>query len=408
MSADPATSRLGLRDLVNEASAGLLQRPGRSLLTMLGTLLGVGAFVAIIGLSSTAAAQIDDRFNLLGATQLTVDLSPQSAAASTSFPPDAQRRVEQLNGVQHAGVWWQITLPGASITNAPPLSSSPGSSGSTGLGVVAADPGALNAMTPRGLHGRLYDAFSQQRGDDVAVLGSVAAARLGISRLDANPAVFVNGRPYTVVGIVQDFQRQPERALSVIIPTTTASAHYGPPSDPPAHLFAVVRLGAAEVVGGEVAVALSANHPEAFAVKVQSDPTKLRAQVGADVNGLLLLLAGVTLAVGALGIVNTTLVAVIERTAEIGLRRALGARPRHIVSHILAETTALGAMGGLAGSSLAVLVVLGTAVVRHWTAVLDARYLLVAPIAGATVGLLAGIYPALKAASIQPVEALRR
>jgi putative ABC transport system permease protein len=404
---DPSPSRLGVRDLVDEASAGLLQRPGRSLLTMLGTLLGVGAFVAILGLSSTAAAQIDDRFNLLGATQLSVDALP-AAGTAASFPLDAQTRVEQLIGVQHAGVWWQVNLPGADITNAPPLHATSNDSGRTGLELVAADPGALLAMTPRAVRGRMYDAFSQQRGDDVAVLGSVAAARLGISRLDASPAVFINGRPYVVVGIVQDFHRQPERSLSVIIPTTTATAHYGSPSDPPAHLLAVVDLGAARVVGSEVAVALSATHPEAFGVKIPADPTRLRAQVGADVNGLLLLLAAVTLAVGALGIVNTTLVAVFERTAEIGLRRALGARPRHIVAQILTETTALGAMGGLMGSSLAVLIILGTSLAKRWTAVLDARYLLIAPLVGAGVGLLAGIYPALKAASIQPVEALRR
>ncbi|MFD0630372.1 ABC transporter permease [Catenulispora yoronensis] len=112
--------------------------------------------------------------------------------------------------------------------------------------------------------------------------------------------------------------------------------------------------------------------------------------------------------IGAVGIANTTLVAVLERTGEIGLRRSLGARPRHIAGQFLAESTVLGTLGGLIGTSVGVGLVVGVAVSRDWTAVLQPWAVLPAPLIGSVVGLLAGLYPALRAAWIEPVEALRR
>src|ERR1022692_5012209 len=89
--------------------------------------------------------------------------------------------------------------------------------------------------------------------------------------------------------------------------------------------------------------------------------------------------------------------AVLERTEEIGLRRALGARPRHIASQFLAESTTLGTLGGLIGTSLGVLTVVAFAAAKDWTAVVNPAFTLPAPLIGSVVGLLAGAYPALRA-----------
>jgi putative ABC transport system permease protein len=136
-------------------------------------------------------------------------------------------------------------------------------------------------------------------------------------------------------------------------------------------------------------------------------PANLQSQVSGDLAGLFLALALISLLIGAVGIANTTLVAVLERTGEIGLRRAVGARPRHIAAQFLAESTTLGTLGGLTGTCTGVVVVVVFAAAKNWTAVLNLAYTLPAPLIGSLVGLLVGAYPALRAARTSPLAALR-
>lgn len=399
-------------DLLSEALAGVLQRPGRSILTMLGTILGIGAFVSILGLTATASGQIDQRFNVLSATEVTVnDVGPQDpqelATAPVSFPADADQRIDRLNGVNSAGTWWTIPLRNPIIAAAPDSQSADAGDGS-GLSLLAATPGIFAVIHPTVSAGVLFNAFHQQRAEHVAVLGISAARRLGITRLDAQPAVFVNGTPYTVTGIISNAARNPEILLSVVIPSSTALAAYGPPTDQRAAMLIDTKLGAAPLIARQAPLALRPDAPQLFQTVPPPDPRSLREGVASDLNSLFLLLAAICLIIGAVGIANTTLVAVLERTAEIGLRRSLGARPRHIAWQFLTESTALGSLGGLIGTSLGVAIVLLTALAHQWTAILQPWAVLPAPLIGSLIGLAAGLYPSLRAASIEPVEALRR
>jgi putative ABC transport system permease protein len=403
----PAPSRLRLRDLVSESVAGLLQRPGRAAATVLGTVLGLGGFVAIVALAQTAAGQVGRDFSVQDATQVTVDDSGASRAtqATLDFPPDADALADRLHGVIAAGVWWPVGFRRAAVSALPP------SAGGTKLGlpVTAASPGALTASGATLAAGVLFNQFHEATAQDVAVLGQSAAAQLGITSLASQPAIFIAGQPFTVIGILASDPRLPQLNLGVTVPESTALTLWGEPAPSgPAQMLIHTRLGAAQVVAGQVPIALQPGDPRLLSASAPASPSQLRDSVTASLNSVFLALAGVALVIGAVGIASTTLVAVLERAGEIGLRRALGARPRHIAVQFLAESTALGLFGGLAGTCLGLIVTLIVTVHQHWTAVVDPGVVLAAPLAGALIGLLAGLYPALRASSIEPASALRR
>jgi putative ABC transport system permease protein len=142
-------------------------------------------------------------------------------------------------------------------------------------------------------------------------------------------------------------------------------------------------------------------------VTAPPEPRRVRAGVQSDLNTLFLLLGAVSLFIGAVGIANVTLVSVLERVGEIGLRRSLGAARRHIAGQFLLESTTLGLLGGVLGAALGTIVVVGVAASRTWTPVLEAWVPIGAPLLGGFVGLLSGIYPSVRAAAMEPVEALR-
>ena len=198
----------------------------------------------------------------------------------------------------------------------------------------------------------------------------------------------------------------------MLIPEKTALAEYGNPepgigSYEEAQMVIATKTGAAEEVAREIAAAELPTDPKRLVVTPPQNPLKLQGEVNGDLAGLFLILALISLLIGAVGIGNTTLVAVLERTGEIGVRRSVGARPRHIAAQFLAESTALGTLGGLIGTCIGVAIVVIFAATKNWTAVLNPAYTLPAPLIGTVVGLLAGAYPALRAARTSPLEALR-
>ncbi len=397
-------SRFSVRDLLVESAAGLLARPARVALTVLGTVVGVAALVATLGLSETAGSQIVGRFDEVSATDVVVTPAARGAGrATTVIPWDAEQRLTRLNGVAAAGTLSDVDVGGALIHSVPvndPLGQT-----DVQLPIKAASPGLWRAVRAEVAAGRLPDGGHSRRADRVMVLGPTAAARLGLTRVDQQPGVFVGDRLYLVIGLLQTVDRQPSLLGSAIIPEGTARREFGLVAPAAAQIETVI--GAVDAVVAEAPVALNPDSPNLLRVAAPPSPEKLRGKVENDLNALFLLLGAVSLLVGALGIANVTLVSVLERTGEIGLRRALGAGRRHIAGQFLVESTAMGVLGGIIGASLGVLVIVAVAASRTWTPVLDPLVALFAPLVGGLVGLISGTYPALRAASLQPVEALR-
>lgn len=392
-------SRVRTRDLVTEAAIAISRRPSRALLTSLGTVIGVGAFVATTGLASTARAQVGESFDALKATEVRVlDANPDG---TNPFPDDVESLTGQLHGVNDAGIYWSIAADQLDVR-----ASARPSPRRSNIPVVAISPGALRATRPVLRTGTLIDEFHNQRAERVALIGRAAADQLNISHVDNEPAVFIGNTAYTVIGILDDVQRNPDLLLSVIIPAQTATALL-PTNNAEYNVLVDVNPGAADVIGSQIAVALRPDNPTRLQVLVPPDPRTLRRAVESDITGLLYGLSALALLVGMIGITNTTLVAVLERRSEIGVRRALGALRRHIAAQFLTESAVIGAVGGVLGTALGIMAVAIVSALRDWTTTIDLRLVLIAPLIGALTGLIAGLHPAIRAARMLPANALR-
>jgi macrolide transport system ATP-binding/permease protein len=401
-----AISRSGitLRDLFDEVIAGMFARPGRMALTILGIVIGLTALVATIGLSRTANTRIISQFDELAATEILVTAKPGLTGVDPkAIPWDSPARLGRLNGVVAAGTLSEVDIGDALVSSSPVKD--PRSQTAFKLLVQAASPGLFTAVRADLGMGRFPDLGHSNRMDRVAVLGPNAALRLGIVDLKQLPAIAIGDNLYLVIGILSGVARQPDLLGSVIIPEGTARHDFGLAG--PGSVVVETRIGAASLIAEQTPLALRPDDPAALKIEVPPEPQRVRDAVQGDLDVMFLLLGGLSLIVGAIGIGNITLVSVIERTGEIGLRRAIGATRTHIAVQFLLESASLGVIGGILGASLGILIVVAVSAYQVWTPVLDPAAPFLSPLVGGAIGLVSGTYPALRAARLEPVEAFR-
>lgn len=404
----PTVVRSGItsRDLLNEALAGMFARPGRMALTVLGVVIGLAALVATLGLTRTAGNRIISQFDRLAATEIFITARPGRTTGIVdpkAIPWDAPTRLHRLNGVVAAGTMSEVDVGGALVSSSPvkdPLHQS-----AFKLAVYAASPDLFRAVRAELKTGQFPDLGHSNRADRVAVLGPDAAHRLGITSLEQLPAISIGDHLYLVVGLLRDVARKPELLGAVIIPEGTARRYFGLAG--PGTVVVETKLGAVYLIADQARWALRPDDPRVLKLEVPQEPKRVRDDVQTDLNVMFLMLGGLSLVVGAIGIANITLVGVMERTGEIGLRRAVGATRTHIATQFLLESASMGVIGGIIGASIGVLIVVAVSAYQVWTPVLDPAAPALAPLIGGGIGLLSGTYPALRAARLEPVEALR-
>lgn len=240
------------------------------------------------------------------------------------------------------------------------------------------------------------------------VLGSVAAARLGSPDLrpgDPPPLVLINDRWFGVIGILRSVPLAPEIDRSVLVGWEAAHDQLGFDLRP-TQMFLRADEAAIEDVHAVLPATISPQSPSEVQVTRPSDALAAKRSTEATFSGLFLGLAGVALLVGGIGVANTMVISVLERRREIGLRRALGANRRQIRGQFLTESIALSGLGGFTGVVLGVLGTVGYAVAKGWPPVIPLPAVTSGLCGAVLVGVVAGVYPAVRASRLSPTAAL--
>jgi putative ABC transport system permease protein len=387
----------------------------RAALTMLGIIIGVASVISLISLGRGVEKFVKEQFNSLGANMLVV---------TTSQPKSPDRtRVEPLTTEDIATLQDGFTAP--SITQIAPqynllgFINGPGESMRTAIRGVEANYAEIRNWQPE--LGRFITDEQVQRRARVALIGPEVVTELYGDGYDpVGEVIRVNGQAFTVIGVMEG-RSDPfnNDNAAVLVPISTAQTKLSTALSGhgyEVHILYVQADNEAATALAEVEIENYLNELHDIQTEDEKDYTvlnmgeqlKIAGAITSVLTVFLGLIAGVSLLVGGIGITNIMLVTVTERTHEIGLRKALGARPRDILLQFLLESIILclfgGAIGLLIGYGVAAA---GTALVKQLTLSVDTDAVIVAIGVSSGVGLFFGIFPANRAARMNPIDALR-
>jgi putative ABC transport system permease protein len=312
--------------------------------------------------------------------------------------------VRRIDGVQQAASVAQLSGMTVRRTEAIPVVKT------NGIALMAAEEPVVSTLNLTVTLGRFFDAATA--GYPVVVLGSSAAHLLGISHLGPDTQVYLGsstglGGQYAVVlGILAPVPLAPEFDTAALVGTGLARDAFGFEGKP-TRIYLRADPERVSAVWGLLAATTNPARPGEATVARPSDLLIARATTRNALLGLALGLGAVALLVGGVGVANVMVVSVLERRAEIGIRRALGATRLTVALIFLIEATLLCLLGALTGTAIGVVTTIGYTTTVGDTLILPPVPLVAALAGSLLVGLIAGIYPAVRAARLSPTEALR-
>ena len=388
-------AKLRVTDAVATGTHGLRSRKGRTLLTASGIAIGIASMIAVLGISASSKADLLAQIDRLGTNLLQVQAGQSIFGEAADLPEQSPAMVRRIGPVTQASSVSELDTDVQRNTH---------TDDSNGLDVLATETDLYNTLEATLTHGRFLDPATGTL--PTVVLGSVAAQRLGIDDLAGVPTVQVGGRTFAVIGILDPLPLNPDIDRAVLIGNTAAERFLGADIVPTA-IYLRTDPDHVEAVRSVLARTVNPGDPNEVSVARPSDALEARAQVDQNLQNLLLGLGAVALIVGGVGIANVMIISVLERRSEIGLRRALGATRTHIASQFVLESVALATLGGIIGTVLGAAVTIAYANQHQWRLDIPTEALTLGVTAALALGALAGLYPATRAARLDPAEAVR-
>jgi putative ABC transport system permease protein len=390
-------ARLRPREVLRVGGTGLRTRPLRVFLSALGIAIGIAAMTAVVGISSSSGAELDRQLAALGTNLLTVEPGNTLSGEAASLPTESVAMISRIGPVEQVAATGKVADALVYRTDRIPAAQS------GGISVRAARQDLLGTVGAGLANGTWLNSATTRF--PVVVLGSAAASRLGIGAAGQGVQIYLGGRWFTVIGILNAVPLAPELDSAALIGWSAAQSYLGFDGHPTT-IYTRSHDSAVTAVRAVLAATANPEAPNEVAVSRPSDALAARQATDRAFTGLLLGLGAVALVVGGVGVANTMVISVLERRAEVGLRRALGATRGQILVQFLAEALLLSALGGVGGVVIGVAVTTIYASTQSWPVVVPAWATGGGVTATLLIGAVAGLYPAIRAGRTPPTEAL--
>lgn len=395
---EQAPSRLAPADMARAAGIGLRTRRLRSILSALGIMIGIGAMVAVLGLSESSKSDLLSQLDALGTNMLQVQASSGIGLGPGTLPDESVEMASRVGPVEIVSSVGDAAGINVYRNDLVPETQT------GGLSVVVADPNLMETLQGAMAEGVFLDEASPDF--PVTVLGSVAAERLGIRDLETPIVVWLGDEWFAVVGIMETLALSPDIDRAALV-SVNAAETYLEYDGVISTIYVRVDPSTIDDARNVMPATVNPENPDQVQVTRPSDALEAREAADTALTNLFLGLGAVALLVGGVGIANVMVISVMERRGEIGLRRALGATRRHIAVQFLGESLLLAGIGGVGGVLLGALVTAAYAASQGWDVLIPTIAIVGGMTAALLIGAVAGLYPAMRAARVSPTDALR-